>query len=352
VDQSDALTSLVNLSEGRTEARDRAYLGGKLADQLRVQERSRRPLGPASVPTDSLRANPHNPRMLFDELPLRTLQASIQQVGILVPLTVYQEKGSAHYTILDGQRRWICAQRLGLPEVPINEVAEPTVAQNIVTMFQIHKLRKDWELMPTALKVGVLMNVLHESREKQLAELTELDVAVVTLCKKLLWYPKKYQDTMLYSDPRDRIKADFFIELYVILTDRLVSRLPWFERDEIIDRFLHKFQNKLSDFKAVTDFRKIKQYITIAKSAGKEELIYEKLQKFIYDDNLSISSLEIDTARIHREAQELTRSVSAIADNIRKLDAREFLGEQELWSELERLLRVVQRQLDAADRRT
>lgn len=138
----------------------------------------------------------------------------------------------------------------------------------------------------------------------------------------------------------------------MILTDRLVSRLPWFERDEIIDRFLHKFQNKLSDFKAVTDFRKIKQYITIAKSAGKEELISEKLQKFIYDDNLSISSLEIDTARIHREAQELTRSVSAIADNIRKLDAREFLGEQELWSELERLLRVVQRQLDAADRRT
>jgi ParB family chromosome partitioning protein len=84
--------------------------------------------------------------MLFDELPLRTLQASIQQVGILVPLTVYQEKGSAYYTILDGQRRWICAQRLGLPEVPINEVAEPTVAQNIVTMFQIHKLRKDWSL--------------------------------------------------------------------------------------------------------------------------------------------------------------------------------------------------------------
>jgi hypothetical protein len=31
---------------------------------------------------------------------LKTLEASIQQVGILVPLTVYQEKGSDHYTIL------------------------------------------------------------------------------------------------------------------------------------------------------------------------------------------------------------------------------------------------------------
>jgi ParB/RepB/Spo0J family partition protein len=137
--------------------------------------------------------------MLFDELPLKTLQESIRNVGILVPLTVYRERGADRYTILDGQRRWICAQRLNLPEVPINEVLEPSVAQNIVTMFQIHKLRKDWELMPTALKVGVLMDVLQERRETRLAELTGLDVAVVTRCRKLLWYPKKYQETMLYS---------------------------------------------------------------------------------------------------------------------------------------------------------
>lgn len=289
--------------------------------------------------------------MLFDELPLRTLEASIEQVGILVPLTVYQEKGTDHYTILDGQRRWICAQRLKLPEVPINEVAEPSVAQNIVTMFQIHKLRKDWELMPTALKVGVLMNVLKERRDKQLAELTGLDVAVVTRCKKLLWYPPKYQDTMLYSEPRDRIKADFFIELYSILTDRLVTRQPWYKRDDIIDRFLHKFQDRTNDFKAVTDCRKIKQYISIARAAGNDEIIAEKLREYIYDDSLSITSLEIDTARIHREAQQLTKSVSEIAENIRALDVGEFLGEQELWTELERLLRVLQRKLDAADRR-
>jgi hypothetical protein len=239
-----------------------------------------------------------------------------------------------------------------LPEVPINEVAEPSVAQNIVTMFQIHKLRKDWELMPTALKVGVLMDVLHERREKQLAELTGLDVAVVTRCRKLLWYPKKYQETMLYSDPRDRIKADFFIELYPILTDRLVSRQPWYKRDDIIERFLQKFQDRATDFRAVTDFRKIKQYITIARAAGNDEVIAERLHDYIYDDRLGITSLEIDTARIHREARELTKSVSDIIENIRNLDVSEFLGEQELWSELERLLKVVQRQLDAADRRT
>src|ERR1700738_4185047 len=98
------------------------------------------PLGPASVPTSSLRPNPHNPRILFDELPLKTLEDSIRKVGVLVPLTVYQAKGSDKFTILDGQRRWICVQRLNLPTIPINQVAEPSVAENIVTMFQIHKL--------------------------------------------------------------------------------------------------------------------------------------------------------------------------------------------------------------------
>jgi ParB family transcriptional regulator, chromosome partitioning protein len=282
---------------------------------------------------------------------MKTLEASIKQVGILVPLTVYREKGSDRYTILDGQRRWMCAQELKLPEVPINEVAEPSVAENIITMFQIHELRKDWELMPTALKVGVLMNVLQERREKQLAELTGLDVAVVTRCRKLLWYPKKYQDTMLYLDPRERLKPDFFIELYAILTDRLVSRQSWYKRDEIIDRFLKKFQDKTNDLKAVTDFRKIKQYISNARAAGHDKAIAQKLREYIYDDRLSITSLEIDTARIHREAQRLTRSVSEIAENIRTLNVREFIGEQELWRELERLLRVLQRQLEAADRR-
>jgi len=57
-------------------------------------------------------------------------------------------------------------------------------------MFQIHKLRQDWELMPTALKLDVLMKELDETRDKPLAELTRLDVAVVVRCKKLLWYPK------------------------------------------------------------------------------------------------------------------------------------------------------------------
>lgn len=309
------------------------------------------PIGPATVPTDALKPNPHNPRMLFDQLPLKTLEQSIDKVGILVPLVVFKAKGSDQYTILDGQRRWLCAQRLHLSEVPINEVAEPTVTQNIVTMFQIHKLRQDWELMPTALKLGILMQELNEKRDKPLAILTGLDVAVVTRCKKLLWYPKRYQETMLFAEPEERIKADFFIELYPILTDRLVSKMTWYKRDDLVERFLFKYQNRLSDFKSVTDFRKIKQFISIARAAGQEKAFETKFKKFIYDDKLGISYLEIGVARIHREAGKLTKSLGRIHADLQKLDVSEFLGEEEFWTELERLFKLIQSKLAAADRR-
>jgi len=308
-------------------------------------------IGPATVPTGSLKPNPHNPRMLFDPLPMKVLEESIAKVGILVPITVFKAKGDEQFTILDGQRRWICAQRLKLPTVPINKIGEPSTTQNIVVMFQIHRLREDWELMPTALKLGVLMKELEERRDRHLAELTGLDVAVVVRCKKLLWYPKKFQDLMLFADPHQRIKADFFIELYAILTDRVVSKLPWFDRDELIERFLHKYQNKLSELKSVTDFRKIKQFITVARRAGQIKEFSKKFREFVYNDSLSIGFLEIGVAVIHREAEKFVKTIDRMHHDLQKIEPSNFLGETRLWDGLERLFELIRRKLAAADRR-
>ena len=38
------------------------------------------PIGVRTVPTASLKANPHNPRYLFDREPLNTLRASIAKL--------------------------------------------------------------------------------------------------------------------------------------------------------------------------------------------------------------------------------------------------------------------------------
>jgi ParB family transcriptional regulator, chromosome partitioning protein len=308
-------------------------------------------LGPASVATDALQPNPHNPRLLFDKQPLETLKTSIEKVGILVPITVFRAKGASKYTILDGQRRWICAQELMLNKVPINEVKEPSLAQNIVMMFQIHKLRLDWELMPTALKLDVLMKELNEKRDRQLSELTGLDVAVVTRCKKLLSYPKDMQDRMLFAKPEDRIKADFFIELYPIINDRTVKKSRKFKARQLTEVFIEKYESRSSGIKSVTDFRRIKQSLTTARVSNHEAEALKRFEEYVSSETKDISHLEIDTAQIHREATQLTKAVHSLKIQISEIKTDSFSGEEELWKELEALLTVIRKVLQRADRR-
>lgn len=304
----------------------------------------------ARVPTDSLRANPHNPRVLFDREPLRALEESIRNNNILVPLTVYMADGSDKYTILDGQRRWICAQNIKMPTVSINVVAEPTVAQNIVTMFQIHKLRKDWELMPTALKIEVLIVEIGKQSDSQLSVITGLDVAVVTRCKKLLSYGKKYRNMMLMADPKDRVKADFFIELYPVLTDRVLERAK-LSREYVIDRMLYKYDQRKSGLKSITDFRKIKAYVAIAKAAGQEDVIVKRYKDFVDDDSYDLAELEIDTARVHKHATSIAKEALKLRQTLEDLLIGEYLGEDSFWLELEKLAVAINLKVKHADRR-
>lgn len=300
-------------------------------------------IGVKSIPTNTLFPNPHNPRVLFDREPLETLKASIEKVGILVPLTVYRERKRNRYVILDGQRRWTCATDLAIPVVPVNVVAEPTLVQNIVTMFQIHKLREDWELMPTALKLELLMRELDERNDKNLAQLTGLDQAVVQRCKKLLDYPKKYQDMMLDPDKEKRVKADFFIELYAVRNDRFVNEMDWYKRDHFTKAMLDRYQ--AGNLRSVTDFRTIKQHINNARKAGKKRTISSRLREFTDDDEIAIDYLAIEDATAVAEAKRITSGVSKLVTQLEALDVESCIGEEDLWSGLEQLLNLIKERM-------
>lgn len=315
-----------------------------------------RSLGPESIgvktlPTEQLKANPYNPRMLFDKLPMKTLEESIARVGILVPLTVYQRKSDGQFFILDGQRRWICAQKLQIRTVPVNQVAEPNLVQNIVTMFQIHKLREDWDLMPTALKLDLLMKEMQETSDRKLAELVGIDIAVVTRCKKLLSFPKEDQDKMLDPDPKNRIKTDFFIELFPVLHDRVVEKMPGYSQPALIKTMLNKYQSPNGGITAVTDFRKVKQHIANARKAGKIPVLLPKLKEFIDKVELTPDHLLIPDVDVSAQARSVHGKVEKLQETLKKLDVEAYLGEEKLWRALEALLNTIRKCLTEAGRR-
>ena len=289
--------------------------------------------------------------MLFDPIPMNTLEENIGKVGILVPLTVYEKaKSPGKYVILDGQRRWICAQRVGLAKVPVNIVAEPSIFQNIVTMFQIHKLREDWELMPTALKVKVLMSEMEETNDKKLADLTGMDEAVVVRCKKLLSFEAKYQEMMLHPDPDQRWKADFFIELYPVRNDRVVNKFAWFSKSKFTDSMIEKY--KEGGLKSVTEFRVIKQHISNAAKSDKVALLSKRFKEFVDDPKLRVDHLEIEGAGVAAQVRKMKKDIGKLRQVVSEIDVEQFYGEDDFWDELEQLAAVIHKKLKEVGRRT
>ncbi len=150
-------------------------------------------------PSD-IRRNRENPRLIFRQDELDALQDSIAKQGILVPLTVYHD--GEHYSLLDGERRWLSAQKLGLTKVPVIVQPKPEKMQNIMMMFAIHNARKDWDPLPTALKLEELEKQYSKRygkrpTESELAGIASLSRGEVRRLKKLLALPKEYRKLLL-----------------------------------------------------------------------------------------------------------------------------------------------------------
>lgn len=154
----------------------------------------------ALIDPDEIYRNEDNPRLIFRQDDLNELEKSISSQGILVPLTIFMD-GKA-YRLLDGERRWRCAKRLGLSVVPVIIQPKPERLANIMMMFAIHHARQDWAPLPTALKLQDLEQEFAKQHGKQpneseLAGLASLSRGEVRRLKKLLNLPAFYRKELL-----------------------------------------------------------------------------------------------------------------------------------------------------------
>ena len=71
----------------------------------------------AEIEVSSIRPNPNQPRVHFDEQSLLELSSSIAEMGVLQPILVRPLDDGGH-ELIAGERRWRAAQRAGLATVP------------------------------------------------------------------------------------------------------------------------------------------------------------------------------------------------------------------------------------------
>ena len=271
--------------------------------------------------------NPNNPRRYFNEEKLDLLKTSIQEVGILVPLIVYQSSDEERFVLMDGERRWRCSIDLGLTSVPVNVIKTPSRLDNLLRMFNIHNVREDWPLISVALSLRTVIEDSGEDRESRLARLTGLTRSTVRRAKRILSLPEFEIELIQKEAHLDRSKQvhreDLYLEIEAaesVIRNKLPEVGKTFTRERIVRQFAAKAEE--GSLIAVTDFRFVGRLIkAMTEGYMERQVIVESVYRLIEDTSLSPKYLFEEIAAsgykqhsIDRKAELLTAALDSLID--------------------------------------
>lgn len=299
--------------------------------------------------------NPENPRLIFRQDEMESLLVSIDTHGIQVPLTVYQE-GNQFY-LIDGERRWRCALKLNLHQVPALIQEKPSELKNLLLMYNIHALREQWDYFTIASKLTRVIQLFEVENgrvpnEIELSEQTGLTRGQIRRCRLLLELPEKYNEILLKElekpKAQQKISEDFFIEMERSLKT-ITKRIPEYTKDieNIRDALVEKFRR--GKIQAVTDFRQMSKIATAIDNFGMAQATTRETLDRLFDieNDLSIREayeetveFEYDEKKASQRVQSLTLFLDEIieSEQYRNLD-EDFLDDiRNLYARLKNLL--------------
>lgn len=145
-----------------------------------------------SLPVSDIHPSRYQPRVRFDEEAIEELSASIQQNGLITPITVRQTEDG--YEIIAGERRWRACQLAGMNEIPCyilspdeNQAAEMALVENIQ--------REDLTAVEEAKAYVQIMRQAGFTQE-QVAERVGKSQSAVANKIRLLNLPQEVQDAV------------------------------------------------------------------------------------------------------------------------------------------------------------
>ncbi len=271
------------------------------------------------IPVTKIERNAENPRLVFTQEEMDRLSESIAAKGILVPIVVYEE--GDHYVLIDGERRWRCAQELGLETIPA-VITEPTDSrENLVQMFNIHMVREPWADMPTAWALERLMAETGIESDKELSDLTGLSRERIQRLRHALELPKDYQQYI----HEGTIPLNFFWELKRNVIEPLARHRPVlleeFGPDEVRKAFVAKrLGGVITDTVALRNVRPI---ITMAaREVGAltdPSPLDDTIRDLITKSDMTIEDAYEDTVQVIVEADKLQRRTENMVKGFQRL---------------------------------
>jgi len=137
-----------------------------------------------------IETNPFQPRIEFDDLAIEELSKSIQEQGIIQPLTV-RKLGYDRYQLIAGERRYRAAKRAGLTHVPAYiRVANDEQMLELALVENIH--REDLNAIEIAISYNRLIEECQLTQD-QLSEKVGKNRTTISNYIRLLKLPAELQ---------------------------------------------------------------------------------------------------------------------------------------------------------------
>jgi ParB/RepB/Spo0J family partition protein len=275
------------------------------------------------VPINLIRANPRNPRQTFDPRTIERLAASIEEIGLQVPVTVYPDPERAGgYILLDGERRFRATKLINRPLIPALVVKAPDASENAVRMFNIHMLREDWREIETAWALEQIMEETGKQTDRELQKLTGLSPDRIRNMKRVLSFPKALQEKVA----RGELPFQMLVELDKNVLSRRRQEQKADESEPVLplsvpelrDVFLKKFtEGHESD---IVDLRHVGTLFDTAKKTGKvAQRARNALQSLIKEPEMTIQEAYEVGAASSVELGKILRDVAALPSRLEDL---------------------------------
>ena len=149
------------------------------------------------IPIEQIEPNPDQPRRQFDPTALEELASSIQNMGIIAPITLRQVAPD-RYQIIAGERRWRASQMAGLKTMPayIRTVED----ENVMELALVENIqREDLNAIEIALAYEHLAETTGMTQEK-ISERVGKSRTAVTNYMRLLKLPAQIQMSLKNHD--------------------------------------------------------------------------------------------------------------------------------------------------------
>jgi ParB family chromosome partitioning protein len=144
----------------------------------------------AEVAVERIRPNPYQPRQEFKEAALDELASSIEQLGVIQPITV-RALGDGQFEIISGERRLRAARKAGMDKLPafIREAS----SEEMLEMALVENVQRE-ELNPIEVALGY-QRLMDECglTQAEVAEKVSKSRATVSNFLRLLRLPPRVQ---------------------------------------------------------------------------------------------------------------------------------------------------------------